>query len=247
MTSKVVKKTKKTKKKKKSKSYYFDLNVQNKIIEYQNSDCKKEKNTLYEHHIFPAFDDLVQSLVSVYGFKSTNEDINHLKSDCITFLFETIHKWNPDKGTKAFSYFNVVAKNWLTIQSRRLLKNQRRNAYIDDPDGLSSKEKSELFDREYVDSDVMLQKQNETFSKIIEMINYVESQLKDENDIKCCFAIKKVFNSIEELEFFNKRAVFVYLREISGLNSAELSSSLSSIRKIYRKVVGPDNMFDLFN
>jgi len=247
LTSKTVKKTKKPRKKKKSKSYYFDINVQNKIIEYQNSSCNKEKNKLYEHHIFPAFDDLVQSLVSVYGFKSTNEDINHLKSDCITFLFETIHKWNPDKGTKAFSYFNVVAKNWLTIQSRRLLKIQRRNAYIDDPDGLSSKEKNELFDREYVDSDVMLQKQNETFSKIIEMINYVESQLKDENDIKCCFAIKKVFNSIEELEFFNKRAVFVYLREISGLNSAELSSSLSSIRKIYRKVVGPDNMFDLFN
>ena len=243
----LLKKTKKAKRKKKSKSYYFDLNVQNKIIEYQNSKCDKEKNTLYEHHIFPAFEDLVQSLVSVYGFKSTNEDINHLKSDCVTFLFETIYKWSPDKGTKAFSYFNVVAKNWLTIQSRRLLKIQRRSAYIDDPDSLNSKEKSELFDREYIDSDKMMSQKEETFNKILEMINYVEDQLKDENDIKCCFAIKKVFNSIEELEFFNKRAVFVYLREISGLNSSELSSSLSNIRKIYRKVVGPDNMFDLFN
>jgi len=237
----------KKRKKKKGKSYYFDINVQNKIIEYQNSNCMKEKDKLYEFSIFPAFDDLVQSLVSVYGFKSTNEDINHLKSDCVTFLFETIHKWNPDKGTKAFSYFNVIAKNWLTIQSRRLLKNQRRNAYIDDPDGLNSKEKSELFEREYVDSEEIMRQKSETFEKIIQMINYVEDQLKDNNDIKCCFAIKKVFNSIEELEFFNKRAVFVYLREISGLNSSELSSSLSNIRKIYRKVVGPDNIFDLFN
>lgn len=242
-----IRKTKRTRKKKKGKSYYFDLNVQNKIIEYQNSSCKKEKDMLYETHIFPAFDDLVQSLVSVYGFKSTNEDINHLKSDCITFLFETIYKWSPDKGTKAFSYFNVVAKNWLTIQSRRLLKNQRRSAFIDDPDGLNSKEKSELFEKEYVDAEEMVVKQNETFEKILQMISYVESQLKDENDIKCCFAIKKVFNSIEELEFFNKRAVFIYLREISGLNSSELSSSLSNIRKIYRKVVGPDNMFDFFS
>ena len=241
------KKTRKPRKKKKGKSYYFDLNVQNKIIEYQNSICKKEKDVLYEHHIFPAFDDLVQSLVSVYGFKSTNEDINHLKSDCITFLFETIHKWKPEKGTKAFSYFNVVAKNWLTIQSRRLLKNQRRSAFIDDPDSLNSKEKNELLNRVYIDSDDLIKQKNETFEKILEMINYVEDQLKDDNDIKCCFAIKKVFNSIDELEFFNKRAVFVYLREISGLNSSELSSSLSNIRKIYRKVVGPDNMFDLFN
>ena len=240
-------KKRKPRKKKKGKSYYFDMNVQNKIIEYQNSDCRNEKNILYEKHIFPAFDDLVQSLVSVYGFKSTNEDINHLKSDCVTFLFETLHKWSPDKGTKAFSYFNVVAKNWLTIQSRRLLKNQRRSAYIDDPDGLSSSEKSELFDREYIDSDKMMQQKEETFGKIIEMINYVEDQLKDPQDIKCCVAIKQVFNSIEELEFFNKRAVFVYLREISGLNSSELSSSLSNIRKIYRKVVGPNNMFDFYD
>ena len=234
------------KKKKKKKNYYFDMNVQNKIVEYQNSISLEERSMIYEKHIYPAFSSLVHSLVSVYGFKSSNEDIAHLKSDCVTFLFETLHKWSPDKKSKAFSYFNVVAKHWLTIQSRRLLKNQRRSAYIDDPYGLSFTEKSELFDREYVNPDVLIQESQEKFKKLIEMITYIEEHLKDENDIKCCFAIKKVFNSIDELEFFNKRAVFVYLREISGLNSTELSSSLSSIRKIYRKVVGPDKLFDIF-
>lgn len=239
-------KVEKPKKKKKRKSYYFDLNVQNKIVEYQKTSCKNTQSIIYEKHIFPAFSDLVHSLVSVYGFKSSNEDITHLKSDCITHLYEALHKWNPDKKSKAFSYFNVVAKHWLTIQSRRLLKNQRRSAYIDDPYGLSHTEKSELFDREYVDPDILAIEGKERFEKLIEMIDYITDHLKDENDIKCCFAIKKVFNSIDELEYFNKRAVFVYLREISGLNSTELSSSLSSIRKIYRKVAGPDKHFDIF-
>jgi hypothetical protein len=236
----------KDEKKKKKKNYYFTMDVQNKIVEYQNTNCQKEKSKLYEFHIYPAFRSLVHSLVSVYGFKSSNEDIAHLKSDCVTFLFETIHKWSPDKKSKAFSYFNVVAKNWLTIQSRRLLKNQRRSAYIDDPYGLTFVEKSELFDREYVDPHFLMKEKNEKFKNLLKMIDYIEEHLKDEKDIKCCFAIKKVFNSIDDLEFFNKRAVFVYLREISGLNSTELSSSLSSIRKIYRKVAGPDKMFDIF-
>lgn len=240
------KKPKKPAKKKKKKNYYFTMEVQNKIVIYQNTTCQKERSTLYASYIYPAFRDLVQSLVSVYGFKSSNEDIAHLKSDCVTFLFETLHKWSPDKKSKAFSYFNVVAKNWLTIQSRRLLKNQRRSAYIDDPHGLSYAEKSELFDREYVDAEFLMKEKQEKFSNLLKMLEYIEDHLKDENDIKCCYAIKKVFNSIDELEFFNKRAVFVYLREISGLNSTELSSSLSSIRKIYRKVVGPDKMFDIF-
>lgn len=232
--------------KKKKKNYYFDMSVQEKIIEYQKSDCLKQKSEIYEHHIYPAFTELVKSLVSVYGFKSSNEDIEHLKSDCVTFLFETIHKWDAEKNSKAFSYFNVVAKNWLTIQSRRLLKHQRRSAYIDDETSLTSIEKSELYDKEYIDTDIMLAEKHEKYIKMLEMIDYIEEHLKDERDIKCCFAIKKVFSSIDELEFFNKRAIFVYLREISGLNSTELSSSLSNIRKIYRKVVGPDKMFDIF-
>ena len=102
--------------KKKKKNYYFDMSVQEKIVEYQNSNCLKEKSKIYENSIYPAFTELVKSLVSVYGFKSSNEDIEHLKSDCVTFLFETIHKWNPEKNSKAFSYFNVVAKNWLKFQ-----------------------------------------------------------------------------------------------------------------------------------
>ena len=238
-------KTKKGRKKKK-KNYYFDMSVQEKIIEYQKSDCLKEKSKIYESSIYPAFAELVKSLVSVYGFKSSNEDIEHLKSDCVTFLFETIHKWNSEKNSKAFSYFNVVAKNWLTIQSRRLLKHQRRSAYIDDETSLSSVEKAELYDKEYIDPDLLLLEKQEKYQKMLEMIDYIEGHLKDDRDIRCCFAIKKVFNSIDELEFFNKRAIFVYLREISGLNSTELSSSLSNIRKIYRKVAGPDKMFDIF-
>ena len=235
----------KTKKKRKRRQY-FTAETQKNIVLYQNSNSKAEKDKIYVEHIMPAFNELVQSLISVYKFRAVNEDINHLKNDCSNFLFETIHKWNPDNGTKAFSYFNVVAKNWLTIQSRRLLKHQRRSAYIDDETSLSSVEKAELYDKEYIDPDLLLLEKQEKYQKMLEMIDYIEGHLKDDRDIRCCFAIKKVFSSIDELEFFNKRAIFVYLREISGLNSTELSSSLSNIRKIYRKVAGPDKMFDIF-
>ena len=235
------------KRKKKSKNYYFGQEVQDKIVEYQKSKCEIEKQAIYEKYISPAFTELTKSLVSVYKFKSANEDIDHLKADCVSNLFETIHKWKPEKGKKAFSYFNVVAKNFLTIQSRRLLKNSNRNVYLDDSERLSNNIKSEIYEKEYVDGDELLRQSIEKYNKILEIIDYISDKIKDENDIKCCFAIKKLFTEIESIEFFNKRAIFVYLREISGLNSTELSSSLSSIRKIYRKSVGHDKMFNLFD
>lgn len=229
---------------KSKKNYYFGNDVQDKIIEYQKETSKLKKERCYEKHIHPAFINLVNSLVAVYNFKSSNEEIEHLKSDCIVFLFENLHKWNPEKGTKAFSYFNVVAKNWLTIQSRRLLKHAKRSAYIDDDEGLTHQEKTEIFDRAYEDASDEEEMSRLRFEKLFELISFIEDHLKDDKDIRCCMAIKKLYSSIDDIEFFNKRAIFVYLREISGLNSTELSMSLSSIRKIYRKNVGENKKFD---
>lgn len=231
---------------KKKRNYYFTSTTQEKIVEYQNSKTKRLKNSLYNEHIHPAFSELVHNLVSVYSYKSANENILHLKSDCVAFLFETLHKWNPDNGTKAFSYFNVVAKNWLTINSRRLLKNARRNICIDAPEDFTLDEKRSLTEVDFESSHEEAMLKKEKHIMINEMICYIKSQLKDERDIRCIDAIHHVFNNIDSLDYLNKRAIFVYLRETSGLNSSELSSSLSNIRKHYKKTVGPDMMFDWF-
>lgn len=240
------KKTENPTNKKKRKNYYFTQEVQDKIELFQKTECLVTKNKIYDQHISDAFNNLVQSLIAVYKFKSTNEDINHLKADCVSFLFETIYKWKPEKGKKAFSYFNVVAKNFLTIQSRRMLKNSNRNVYLDDEVSLSSSDKKSVYEKEYQDGEAALENSLNKYNRIIEIIDFISENLSDANDIKCCYAIKKIFTDINDIEFFNKRAVFVYLREISGLNSTELSSSLSSIRKIYKKNVGLEKQFNIF-
>ena len=240
------KEKKPAKKKKKKANYYFGIEVQNKIVEYQKCDSFEEKEKIYVSEIQNAFKELVHNLVSVYGFKSSNEDLNHLKHDCVTFLYETIGKWSPEKGTKAFSYFNVVAKNWLTINSRRLLKNARRSVNIDDQEAMTMQEKNKLNEIDYFECPEEEIVRNDNYNEMIKMIDYVIDSLKDENDIKCAHAIRHTFVNIDSLDYLNKRAVFVYLREISGLNSSELSSSLTSIRKIYKKVVGPDKQFSFW-
>tara|TARA_B100000212_G_C27342705_1_gene519945 strand:+ start:168 stop:914 length:747 start_codon:yes stop_codon:yes gene_type:complete len=239
----VKKKEEQPKKKKKKKSnYYFTLDTQNKIVEYQKLKNKRRQDSIYTEHIQPAFTELVHNLVSVYKFKSSIEDINHLKHDCVVFLFETIYKWKPENGTKAFSYFNVVAKNWLTIHSRRLLKHSRRSVSVDNPTDFTSYEKSQLnrIDKDVAqayEDDIKRDSFTEVFNGILQQ---VKLKLKDQRDFRCIEAIQQVFDNVENLDYLNKRAVFVYLREISGLNSTELSSSLSNIRKHYRKIVGTD-------
>tara|TARA_B100000035_G_scaffold270480_1_gene244826 strand:- start:597 stop:1343 length:747 start_codon:yes stop_codon:yes gene_type:complete len=241
--------TSKNKKKKKKKSnYYFTAETQQKIVEYQKLDHKRRRDQIYSGHIQPAFEELVHNLVSVYQFKSAIEDINHLKHDCVTFLYETIPKWKPDNGTKAFSYFNVVAKNWLTIHSRRHYKHARRSVNIDCKDDFTSYEKEQL---NRIEPDVAKAyevniDQETLVPMLMEMTNRIRHKLKDQRDLNCVDAIQQIFDNVDDLDFLNKRAVFVYLREISGLNSTELSASLSNIRKHFRKMSGPDTEFYLF-
>jgi hypothetical protein len=220
-----------------SKNYYFNKETQNKIQEYQEAESKTEKDQIYVEYIMPAFDELVTKLISVYKYNASNEDMTHLKNDCITFLFETIRKWDASKGKKAFSYFNVVAKNWLTIQTRRINKNARRSVNIDESNDMTLQEREclTLIDIDYRSSPEDILHTNQINGTIITELNKLICLLSKENDKKCMHAIIHIFNNVENLDFFNKRAVFIYLREISGLNSAELSSSLSRIRKIWKK------------
>lgn len=220
-----------------SKNYYFNNETQQKIKEYQETELKSEKDKIYVEHIMPAFDELVTKLISVYKYNASNEDMNHLKNDCITFLFETIRKWDASKGKKAFSYFNVVAKNWLTIQTRRINKNSKRSVSIDETDDMTLQEREclTIIDSDYENSPEDILKNREINGTILIELDKISRILVKENDKKCIYAIIHIFKNVETLDYFNKRAVFVYLREISGLDSSELSSSLSRIRKIWKK------------
>lgn len=220
-----------------SKNYYFNNETQQKIKEYQEAETKFEKDRIYVEYIMPAFDELVTKLISVYKYNASNEDMNHLKNDCITFLFETIRKWDADKGKKAFSYFNVVAKNWLTIQTRRINKNSKRSVCIDESDDMTLQERECLtnIDSDYENSPEDILCSQQTNDTILFELDKISRILIKENDKKCIYAIIHIFKNVETLDYFNKRAVFIYLREISGLDSSELSSSLSRIRKIWKK------------
>ena len=117
----------------KKQNLYFTAETQQWIELYQKTEDVDKKTVIYEKNILPAFSKLSENLIFVYGFKSYFATFDELKADCISFLFESIKKWDPSRGTKAFSYFNVVAKNWLIIQSKKTTKNNKRHNTIAAP------------------------------------------------------------------------------------------------------------------
>ncbi len=228
------------------RNMYFTKDTQAAIEAYQQETDRDKRAKTYEVEIRPAFEQLSESLIYVYGFNSPYETMASMKGDCVTFLYETIHKWDPARGTKAFSYFNVVAKNWLIIRCRNAKKNDRRHVSISDLSILSSRDKHAIANSSVAPSPQEELEKRELAGAIRAVIDEIEGRVKKQNEILCVKAIRTVFANVDNLDFLNKRAIYVYVREISGLTSKQLSVAMSKIRKHYKEIVHDDRIIDLF-
>ena len=228
------------------RNMYFTMETQEAIVNYQNAETDDEKQKLYLSAIQPAFDKLVENLIFVYGFKTSYDTFNELKSDCVSFLYESLYKWSPEKGTKAFSYYNVVAKNWLIIRSRQQQKRVKRHVSIDSPKGLSPAHQKlfESYDVMPPPDEILISRNLRNEIQIL--LKEIEKCVSSETEKTCISAIQTVFKNVDELDFLNKRAILIYVRDISGLTPKQLSVAMSSIRKHYRRLTKGDEKFNLF-
>ena len=222
---------------------YFTPDTQQAIYDYQQCEDSAERDVIYRLRIKPAFDKLAENLIFMHGFKG-KEAYELLKSDCATFLFEKMGRFDHEFGAKAFSYFNIVAKRWLINQSKSRVTSMRRHVSVDDSYALGPTERQtiEAHDTVHSPDDKMLLDEKLDETKVI--LHTIKSKVNSKNEIRCIDAIIQVFDNVEDLDLLNKRAIFVYLRAISGLSPKHLTVALSSIKKHYRIVARSDEFLD---
>ena len=90
---------------------YFTQEHEDAIIRYANTNCNKVRTDLYVRLIQPAFNELVDKITFTYKF-TTLPNVDSLRDECKIWLTTILDKYNPDKGSKAFSYFSVITKHW---------------------------------------------------------------------------------------------------------------------------------------
>lgn len=232
---KVYKKITRKKPGEKSKNY-FTLETQEAIIKYQKIESCDEKNKLYLTAIYPAFDALVENLINVYGFTVVHESRLDLKSECLEFLYTTLPKFKKDLGSLAFSYFNVVAKNWLTIKSKTNAKRVRSYISIDDVEAIGQHDLSTIENYKIVPAGDELMFLRSFPDDVRDLILEMETQVKSENEKSCVKSINLLLNNLDEVDFLSKRALLIYLRETTKLNSKQLSVVLASLKKHYKEM-----------
>jgi len=215
------------KKRARRKNHYFTSDHEEAIIRYAKSTCQRERTELYVEYIRPAFNEMVDKIVFTYKFTNL-PNCDSLRDECKIWLMTILDKYDPNKGSKAFSYFSVITKNWFIHKVKR---QQKRNKREIDYDNISKAYEEEFLS---TNDSYITEREEEEFWKSFyaELKSWDATQMK-ENDLKVYQAINILFESKEEIDIFNKKAIYLYLREITGLNTKQIVNSLKKFRKKY--------------
>lgn len=225
------------KKVKPSVRMYFHAGTQAAIVAYQKAaDDRKEREKLYVKEIMPAFEKLVENLINIHKFTSLHDTFDDLKNDCVNFLFETIGKFDSTRGTNAFSYFNVVAKNWLIIKTKQKSQRMKRSVSLDDPEALSANEHQIIEDHCTVQSQETVLENQSAAKSVVRLLYEIRTKIKTENELACINSIITIFENIDDIDLLNKSAILLYMRELSSLSPKQLTTTMQTIKRHYRKL-----------
>ena len=217
----VVKKKKRAKKK---KNYYFTQLTENAIIRYNKSDDPHLKNKIYNDHIAYAFDKLCENIIHTFKFYYFDVSSKEVKNEVVSFLVMNIHKFKECKG-KAFSYFSIVAKNYLILHNNKNYKMGKIHSQMDVLD----------YKRNLNSEGRQLEQADDSKLFVDELHRFWDVNLANvfhrDKDIRVADSVLHVFRMKDNIENFNKKALYILIREMTGSNTQHITRIVNVMKK----------------
>jgi len=215
---------------------YFTQDTEDAIVAYNLSTDPIERSKIYNDKIHYAFFKLTQNIIHTFKFYYTEvENIEDLQHEIITFLLSKIHLFDPSKGTKAYSYFGTIVKRWLILYNEKnykkrvnsvsasVLEEDNDHSYVIEEnnspsDKLSHNDKIALFTDLYVEY----------------CTTNIFTLFPKEQDAKIADAILELFRKRDSLEVFNKKALYIYIREMIDAKTPKITKIADRLYDIFK-------------
>jgi hypothetical protein len=210
---------------------YFTLDTQQAILDYRLETSTAIRNKIFNEKIYYAFYKLAENIIHTFKFYYTEVDnINELKHEVIAFLLEKLHLYNQDKG-KAYSYFGTIAKRYLIVYNNNNYKRLKGKATVEE------------VDTDKTITNELLLTQPDHF----EEVNFIDLYIKEvDNNLLDLFpkpqearvgdAILELFKRRENIDIFNKKALFIYIKEITDAPTPVITKVIKVLKEIYKEM-----------
>ena len=215
-------KTPEKKAKKKNKKMYFGPEVDVSIAKYVAETDYEARSLIYQRELQYPLEKLVENIIHTFKFYYTDHvPLDQVQHEVVTFLAERLHKFNPEKGSKAFSYFGMIAKNYCILKNKKNYKKLVQSKRMDTDVSL------ELADTVSTDTPDL-----ELF--FTSYLHYWDDKVslyyKKEKDQRLAEAVLELFRKRDRIEVFNKKALYIYIREMTNASTQQITKIVKEMK-----------------
>ena len=214
------------KKRRKKTKMYFGTPVQEAIIRYNKSSNPAVRNRIYQEHVHAAFEKMAENLIHTFKFYYFDYPFAEVKAEVVSFLVMQMPKYQAEKG-RAFSYFSVVGKNYLILNNNNNYKKMKIHDDI-----------SRLDFKRNVYSETVSDTVDEFNSEFVtQMLDYWDNNLTNifrrQKDILVADSVLELFRRRVNIENFNKKALYIMIREMTGSNTQHITRVINQMKRYY--------------
>ena len=208
---------------------YFTQETENAIVAYNKSTDEFQRDKLFREDIHPAIDKLAENIINRFKFPYIEGSFEDIKNQVVSFLVLNLHKYTENKG-KAFSYFSVVAKNYLILHNNNAYRDELRSTYLADPLG----EESFLLEEVLSTKPEIETAKSDARDFIHLLVQYWDFNLtkifKKKRDIEIANAVVELLRRANTIENFNKKALYVLIREMTNNKTVHITKVINKMK-----------------
>jgi hypothetical protein len=211
--------------KKKSNNYFTKI-TDIAISAYNKSDSTVKREKIYRRFIYPAFMKLAENLINKMKPGYIDSSFYDLQTDLVTFLTARLDKFNPTAG-KAYSYYTRTSFNYLIGENQKAYAKLKQTTQTLDID-----------EQRNIITEIHNDEMRETLRYFMDAyIEYCYANLNyifiNATDIHVADSILHIFETRENIEDFNKKALYIFIRERTGLATTNITRVIKTFKQIY--------------
>lgn len=191
---------------------------------FSNHEIEHWKNYIYREYIQYPLEKIVENMYNKYKLSYFDAPPEHVQAEAVHNLLLNLTKYDESKGTKAFSYFTVVAKHHLMQVNNGNHRRYKRSSLMSSmPDNW---EVEDDFHQRVDDSEML------EFKKV--MLEFWDNKMTTiftkKKDRQIADAILELFRRSDSIENFNKKHLYLLIREMADCKTQHITRVVNIMR-----------------
>ena len=206
-------------------NYYFTQETEDAIVLYNASSDPVFRSRLFSKELYYPFYKMIENIIHTFKFYYMDvESVEDLKHEVMAVIVEEkLGGFNPENGAKAFSYFQTIIKRWLIQYNNNNYKKLKQVGSFDEIHDSYESNIEDISTRK-----IPIAKMVDSF--VENCYDNFEELFTKEQDREVADAVLTLFRTRYDVEIFKKKALYIYIREMTECETPTLTRVINKLR-----------------